>query len=378
MAAQEYQAKVQAYQEAIANLYAQSVKDLAERGGGDITAAPDLEDRADVVINRSQELGQALVLGQASADPEQRELAQLQLLAAAALDLHIASDLVRRAEEGVPEEVVERDAALPSAVVKLQDILNAEPEKGMAGLLKDQLERTKGPSHPQEAKQELRDAVEGALIDIRDDTVKVGQAAFTNLMQLPAPAVKEAANVVLAELMTKVGEGIAKLVNKAVSLIIQAIEKIWQALGKDVQDKARKQAAEWIEDLQKGTLFGTLLDKLYETERILKHTDEQLAKAPRSLEAARYNKASQQVADLATRFRKQTQTITWLLHGLSWARPWIMAVEPVGPLALTAGYVITIGYIVYLGGDYVDWFRTERLNVVPGVRSVVRQELRAA
>ena len=84
------------------------------------------------------------------------------------------------------------------------------------------------------------------------------------------------------------------------------------------------------------------------------------------------------MADLATKFSKHCQTISWLLHGLSWAQPWILTLQPWGPVALTASYFVTIGYAVYLGGDYADWLRTgtsERLNFVPGVRTVVRQEL---
>jgi hypothetical protein len=31
-----------------------------------------------------------------------------------------------------------------------------------------------------------------------------------------------------------------------------------------------------------------------------------------------------------------------------------MAVAPWGPLAVGAGYTGTLGYIVYIGGDYLD------------------------
>ena len=73
------------------------------------------------------------------------------------------------------------------------------------------------------------------------------------------------------------------------------------------------------------------------------------------------------------------QTLTLVLRGLAWARPWIMALTPAGPVALTAGYVATLGAIVYLGGDYVDWYRTGSarwLNLIDGVRIIVSRDLR--
>jgi hypothetical protein len=130
MASQDYHSSVQAYYQAIATLYARPVTAMVERGEGDIRPAPDLDERVQVVIDRSQELGESAARGQASADPDQRELAELQLLAAAAIDLHIASDFVRLAEEGVSEEVRERSVSLPGVMVELRAILNADPAGG--------------------------------------------------------------------------------------------------------------------------------------------------------------------------------------------------------------------------------------------------------
>jgi hypothetical protein len=79
-------------------------------------------------------------------------------------------------------------------------------------------------------------------------------------------------------------------------------------------------------------------------------------------------------------FGKQARAVEWLLRGVAWARPWIMGLAPWGPIAPPSAYVVTIGCVVYLSGDYVDWFRmgwSERLNLVPGVRGVVRRNLAA-
>lgn len=369
----QYLATVQAYQEAIAGLYGTTTNAIQERGEGDITASPDLEERAELVVERSQALGEEASASLDSPEAGQRQLAQLQLLAAAAIDLHVASDLVSRADEGQGLEVAERGASLPGAIVELQEVLNASPQGGIAALVAGQVERG-GPANPEAARTALQEAVETALEDIKDDAARVGQATFANLMQLPAPAVKDAANIVLAELLTRLGEGVSKLLNKAVVLVTQAIDKILMAIGKDTENEARQQAAKWIEDLQKGTLFEVLVDRIYEIKRIQDELDQKLESASAELTAERFNQASEKISELVKAFEKQKKTIEWLLHGLAWARPWIMGLTPWGPVGLTAGYVLTIGYIVYSGGDYIDWYRTgnqQWLDRVPGVRSIV-------
>lgn len=373
--ANDYRNAIAAYQEAIADLYAVPVNALRERGAEDIAEMPDLDVKADTAIARSKELSAAAEANMATEDISQRQLTQMQLLAAAAIDLHLASDLARKSEEAPGLEIRERSAELPGAISELNDILNAEPDKGVGILIEGLVERG-GPATPAAARQALKDAVELALEDIKDDAASVGQATFSNLMQLPAPQVKDAANIVLAEVMNKLGEGVSKLLAKAVQLVTQAIDKLLAAIGKDTEDAARKQAAEWIEDLQKGTLFEALVERLYEIDRIFDELDEHLDQVPGDVPADTFNQAKEKVDELVAAFRKQKKSIEWLLHGLAWARPWIMGLTPWGPVGLTAGYVLTIGYIVYSGGDYIDWHRTGDkawLDRVPGVRSTVDQ-----
>lgn len=386
MATQDYQSSVQAYYQAIATLYARPVTAMVERGEGDIRPAPDLDERVQVVIDRSQELGESAARGQASADPDQRELAELQLLAAAAIDLHIASDFVRLAEEGVSEEVRERSVSLPGAMVELQAILNADPAGGVRSLLAQELaaQRAAAPSGLEAAKQALREAVEGALIDIRDDAAAIGQAAVVGLGTIPLQQLRDAAGVVLSGLMAQLGERVSRWLRWAASLVMRAIEKILKVLG-NAAEEARKKAAEWIQGLKEGALFGTLLDKLYEGERTKTEVNQKVSdyerdriQAGQTLSAAPFNTAGQRVAELAIKFHKQRQVIGWIITGLTWAQPWIATLQPWGPLAVTAAYVAAIGYIVYAGGDYVDWYRTDDLkglNFVPGVRLVVNQAL---
>src|SRR6185369_9954529 len=107
----------------------------------------------------------------------------------------------------------------------------------------------------------LRDAVDNAIGDIMDDATAVGQAAFVGLTALPLPPIQEAASAALGEVLLKLSSNVAGIITRAVSLIIESYEKILIALGKDTEDELRKQAAQWVQDLQTGTLIGTLLKK---------------------------------------------------------------------------------------------------------------------
>lgn len=383
MATQDYQATWDAYREAVDRLYERPVAAMAERGEGDIARVADIDERAQAVADRSEELGQAAVQGLESTDPDQRELAELQLLAAGATDLAVANDLVRLAEEGVPSEVVERGPTLPATITELQDILATPPEAGIRSLMREELEaeRTVGSADLTTAKQALRDVAEGAITDIRDDAADAAQVSFLSLTAMPVPPIQEAANIAINALMATVGEKVSLLLRGAARLVVQAIDKILKALGKEAQDEARKKAAGWIEDLQKGTLIESLLDRAYQRTKIQEDVNQQIDSAPETLGADPFNTASTRVAELATKFRKQKRVVTLLVRGLAFAKTWILTIQPWGPLALTAAYVASIGYVVYAGGDYVDWFRTgssERLDFVPGVRSVVRETLEKA
>ncbi|HUW09565.1 MAG TPA: hypothetical protein VM537_07520, partial [Anaerolineae bacterium] len=134
MADRDHHTAWSAYQDAVGNLYGQPLTSIAERGDGDIADTHDLVDRAQVVVDRSLELGQATAQGLTSSDSGQRELAEMQLLAAAAVDLAVASDLAGRVMEGVFEQTVKRGPLLPAAVAELQATLSAPPERGIRGL----------------------------------------------------------------------------------------------------------------------------------------------------------------------------------------------------------------------------------------------------
>jgi hypothetical protein len=374
----DYRTAAAAYQQAISRLYEGAGAARADRGPGGLQPAPDLPARAQAVIDHSAELGGAAAgVMRAAASADQYELARLQLLAAAAVDLTVAHDLAAEAEGPGGERAAERGAGIPA---DLQAILNTPPEAGIRALLPGaSLERgTARPSNPRAARDALQKAVNVALEDICDDAARAGQAALAGLLQIPAPPLADAGRVALHELTAWAGQGLSALLAKAVSLVLRAVEKIFAALGQEGQGWIRQKAVEWVEDLEKGTLFGKLLEGLYELEKIQAEVDQRIRAAPEGLGANVFNAASEQVERLAAQFGKQRQVIEWVARGLAWVRPWVLGLPPWGPLALTGSYVTLIGYAVCAGGDYVDWYRTgdrRWLDLVPGIRGVVRAAL---
>jgi hypothetical protein len=347
-----------------------------------IPPGDDLSGRAQAVIDRSETLGQVTALGTTSPDSSVRELAGLQLLAAAASDLGVAGDLAQMASGDLGAQPPERGAILPAAISELRAILTAPPEMGMRGLLEKELgiERSARPLEAMAARQALREAVEGALEDIMDDAASVGRVTLLGLLEVPAPPMKVAASVAVHALVTELGDEVSTVLRKAAGMLVCATDKVLKALGRQATP-AREDAVVWISMLEGTTLFGLLLDRLYESKRIRQEVAHEIGDAPASLEAATFNKASQQVARLAAGYAKQKSAITWVARGLAAARLWALGIEPWGPLALTAAYLAVIGYTVYLGGDYVDWYRvlgSGRLGLVRGVRTTVRGTLSEA
>ena len=360
-----------AYVGAVENLYEAGRAAGGERGAPAL--GPDVERHADAVVDASEAATLELSTRLASDDAEARELAELQLLAAAALDLLTAADLATSAAGDGAR--VER-AAAEAPRDELLQILATPSEAGMRGLFDEEIERG-GSADPAKAREELLTAVDDVLQDIVEDAGRGGMALVSGVLALPAPPLQEAANAGLREVLDVLGQKVSALLSRAVALVRRAVDKIMQALGKDARDAARKEAASWIDKIKDGDVLGAMLTKLYDPERIRAEVE---AQVPSDADADSLVTAREQITELAARFRKHRTVIQWLARGLALLKNWLLGMVPAGPIALVGLHAAGLGYIVYLGGDYADWHRTDRfqtLNVVPGVRDVVASHVAA-
>jgi hypothetical protein len=359
------------YRGAIGALYETHPDAIAERGSAQITASDDLEARADAVVERSEQLAREAAVGLESERQDVRELAELQLVAAAALDLIVADDLVGQAD-GQQVTEPERGSTLPAATAELFAVLDAPQSAGIAGVLGDesQIERGGDPSDPVAAKQRLLESVKTTIDDIVTDAGKGGSAIVTGVLELPAAPLAEAASAALHEVLGQIGDNVSRLIQRAVRLVVKAIEKLFAILGKETEREAREEAAEWMKKLKEGEILGSVLAFLYEPDRLKQEVEAGLADS--SADADAFNKRVHELERLSDRFGKQRKIVQWLARGLALIRKWLFGIQPWGPVAAVGAHLVAFGYIVYLGGDYVDWYRADRarLNFVTGVRQI--------
>jgi hypothetical protein len=361
-----------AYEEALSQVYA-GAPETAERGAAPLVAGSQLDEHLELLIDRSAELGGTAAAGLSAPERGVRELAQLQLVSAAALDLMTAADLLEL-DEGASADtaVAERGTSeLASAQAELSPILATPQGAGIAALSKAEPERGGAPQDPRAARERLLTEAGDTLDDIVKPTGKAGGAVVRGLLGTPASTLGTAAAAAIHELLGQIGDTITGLIRKAARLVIRAVEKIVTALGNDAESAARGEAKDWVQTLGDGGPLTAVLNWLYESDRI--KTEVAAGLEQDTSGAVSFNQRADEINALAGNLAKQTRVLEWVARGLVLVRAPLLALQSWGPLALAAAHLTTLGYTVYLGGDYADWYRVghlERLDRVAGVRRI--------
>jgi hypothetical protein len=376
-----FQEAWQAYQQALRDLYRAPEGVMAaattDRGPGEVYVER-LEERSQALLQCAEAVRGTLQDGLQADDLSQRDLAALKLLAAAAYDLSAASDLLALEAAGPAEgERVATDRSATPIPQELRLVLEAPLEKGMRGLV--QVDRAALPSTPEAASQALQKTIATFLIDIPDDAAELGQAAVGGVVNLGLGPVQMAASLAAQEVLARVPEGLSRLARRIAALAVEGLRKLCAALGEQQEQQVRETAAGWLKDLRENRDTVTaLLDRLYETQRLGDETKALIPAPPASLPAERYNQATGTLNELLERYAKTKSVLTNLMRVLSFVKAPLLGAAPWGPLSLYTAYVGILGYAVYSGGDYLDWYRTGDyawLDRVHGLRTTVRQAL---
>lgn len=361
------------------NSYQESVDALLSLGALADAAPASVEARSDVVLERSQHLREVLTVDLESEDLEVREQCALTLLTSASRKLEAANALLEGMEPGTGALRIERRNLLVASDFKGKLVLpfgvGADRPRGDeegAGL-----DRRAAREKLEQAITTFLDTVPNQAADM--SLTIATSAAFSALL----PAVREAVPLAAGDILARLPAGLPSVIRKGAEFIVDVLRDLRAAIGPEVEKAGREKAAKWFEDLKKdrGVLAG-LLDRLYETERIGNDTLRVVQAAPDYVEAIQFTNAAQELDRLQDKYRKITTVLGWSLAGLGLLQGKMLAslAAPWGPLALGAAYLAVFGYIVYNGGDYLDWYRTddaEWLDRVDGLRAVVRQEIRA-
>ena len=373
MSSQAVEAAWNGYREAMEALY-RGAGGPGPSERGDVAIATDqLDERAAAVVQESERLHRELAGSLATDDLDQRELAALKLLAAAAYDLSVATDLMRIDEEGLG---IEPERAAGSEILTdpdLRRILDVPLEAGTPGVV--QVERAARSKDPAEARLNLEERIAGYIEDIPDRAARVTSQAFAGMVDLGTGVLPAAVALPAQEILARLPDNVTRLGRQAARLVATAIEKLRSAIGGEQEAEARKQVGQLLKELtdERGRVAG-LLARLYEAKRIEVEVEQVLGAAVQ-LGADQYNEANQKLEELLSRHQTTTMVLTWVTRGLALAKGPLLLSPPWGPAALGAGYVAVLGYGVFVGGDYLDWYRTGDvgwLDRVQGLRTTIR------
>src|SRR6266487_1050381 len=371
-----YQNTWDQYQKAVRTLYAPpSTSEVADRGTDIPVVTELLEERSEMVLTRSEELRQVLADSLEGENLSQRELAALKLVATAAYDLSVASDLLDAENVGLTGE---RERGVSNAVLAsdlVRRILDAPLEEGIGGLL--EVERTVLPNDPTVARAQLEATITAFLSDIPQQAATMSQMALAGVINLRLEPAQAAFSLATQEVLARVPSGVSLIVRRGAALVVEAINKLWTAIGPQREAQAHQQITNWLDQLQRerATVVG-LLDMLYEAQRIGEEASGLIAAAPTGTVAARYNQATLALEVLSHGYDQTSGILEWVLRILALVKGPLLAAAPWGPLATYSAYLGVLGYAIYSGGDYLDWYRTGNitwLDRVQGLRTAVKR-----
>lgn len=324
------------------------------------------EEAVDELLTRSDALGAALVEHLGADGAEERELAALQLAAAAAVDLDRANALA-----AIDDGPQVRGAPAPGRWEEIDRILGTPTEDGILAVVVSR----GGP--PAAATGSLKDAVGATLEKIAEDAGKAAGTTVVGLTGIPSADVLKALNSGVEKTFAVLGEKLEWLKRKAVALVLKAVRKLLAVFGTRTE-AMRAKIEEWVEELDRDKVAG-LMSKLYSVDALKQRYGSRLDSASPAVSAQRDGAARQELALLQAKWHKRTQVIDAVGGVAPVARSWIWALAPPwGALAYASAFSLATGYVVFAGGDYLDWREDDGiLDLVPGVGSIVARAVAA-
>ncbi len=368
MATEQYRNAWAEYRESIEAIYQRDIRGLIETAEAtDVVVEEDeVLDRA---LERSRNLGEVTAERMTSGDPGERELARVQLAAAASIDAGIAEDLARRSPDIEVDELAaaedDETGSLSFLMPDAAPILSAEAI--------EKLENGRAEGADSEDPAAVEKAVEDAIAAIREDGAGCGQVAVSGLMAVGVPL-----NDALAPLVKGIagwaGERLGRLARKAMDFIAEAISKLLKALGTKMTKAIADQIDAWLKELRErdGSLIEEALDFVWETDEISSEARQGVTGQGAALSANGGAEAIRQLNSLKRTFGRQAKFVRRVMKGAKFLAPGA-SVVPAGPIVFGAAFALGLVYVVVVGGDYVDWYRFGEdgfFDRVDGVRHV--------
>jgi hypothetical protein len=373
---ESYLEAVRAYADGVRVLFSPSSKAAGERGGRGPESFADLANQAERLAPLSNQVTEEVASRLTEATPREQMEVETALLAKALTDLEVSSHLLQAAQDEERDAEFDGESQTERSVASLG---TAEPylKLLLSEKTSDQKDErlSRKPKNVDAARADLIVQTGDALAVITERAGDTGKDALEGLIGLGEGEVSKAIGVIGRDIVKVLGqaEKVAKLYGLFRDFLIRAYESLAALLGPRLLELVGERVKSWVEDLMGNSAVDVLLEKIYETQQTKGELRPIILESNTSLE--NYVLAIAQVSGLNAAFRVQADLVSKILIMLQYLTRVPTAVLPQGKLLLAAVYVLMGGYVILVGGDYVDARSLEKLDRVPGVRRVVEMNL---
>lgn len=303
---------------------------------------------------------------QDTGDEHERSKLEVQLLGAAAADLLIAERLVASlpglyAQTGE----LQRGVTLADEAPLIHQAI-AQPESLLVYVAPN---RWRGAERAQ-----LLETTHQSLEAIRTQAGKASQDAVTELLAMNFAIVKQAVELLGAEIAAKLRAAALDTASLAIEYVLTANDKIHAVLGAEGERMLKEATVRFLDDLRYGELMGRTLEKFLQTEVIYEEGKAWIGAYPGDITLLAGT--AERMATLQGSFAGREKVARTVLKGLAVVKllPPLQA-PPWGPLGVAGAYLAVLAYLLYSAYDHVDSDRYPFFDRVKGVRGILKTEL---
>jgi hypothetical protein len=325
-----------------------------------------------------------------STDPATRQGISAQLLAQAAAELQLATELLQLTpgEDTEPAPFAATRAAdgmqLRQAISAVESVM-AQPVGQAFAFAAGPVRAATRPETPEAAREALEKSASTATTAITQRTVELGSTIVLDLtLRTEWTAVVTGASLLredVAEKLETIRAGVSavvqRIVNAAAATLLNVYDKILLLLGKDVEDTARQKIQEWLEQLKgedgaerQERLLASLLERFYNVDGFREELKGWLSQTAAGVETV--NDTTAQVDRVGGQYATFTGHLGALQTAATLAR---MVKIPQVLTVIAAIEVALLAVVVYAGLDYIGYRAPRFPNMAKGVAEIVRAGL---
>jgi hypothetical protein len=362
----------------------------APRRGAAPIAAEALVARAEDIAEVSASMATLAEPYVASEDAATRQGISNQMLAQAAAEMQLATELLQATseEEAAPQAATRaaRGLQLQQAISAVESAMALPLQQGLP-VVASRARRAEGLQTPQAARAALEQSAIVTTVAITSRTVELGSSIVVDLvLRTEWSAVVAGASLLrqdIAEKLEAVSAEASALFKRAVtaaaSTLLNVYDKIRLLLGKRVESLARQRVQEWLEQIKdeegqeaQETLFSNLLGQFYGLDDFKQELPDWTAQSEADMGVI--TKTAAQVEALADQYAVFAGRLGTLQTAVVLAR---MVKVPQVLFAIAVIEVALLAVVVYAGADYIGYRQPRFPNMAKGVAEVIREGLAA-